>query len=163
MSASIGHLTDPSCLPVGRLWRYRVGASGRVEAHQLNTLPLEWPTIDPRLSTAGHRHVYGAAATDSTTGIAFTAVARYDTETGEADTHDHGPGRLVGEPLFVPRDRDEINDEGWLIVYANDIAAGTTDIVIFNARAVADGPVCTLPVPGSLGYSFHGQWTQARP
>ncbi|MFI0351126.1 carotenoid oxygenase family protein [Actinomadura sp. 9N407] len=161
--SSIGHLTDPSCLPVGRLWRYRVGTSGKVEAHQLHSQPLEWPTIDPRLSTAGHRDVYGAAATTATTGIAFTAVARYDTETGVADTYDHGPGRLVGEPLFVPRDRDETSDEGWLIVYTNDIAAGTTDIVIFNARAVADGPVCTLPVPESLGYSFHGQWAQARP
>ncbi|MEO3786142.1 carotenoid oxygenase family protein [Actinocorallia sp. B10E7] len=160
--SSIGHLTDPSCLPVGRLWRYRVATSGKVEAYQLHPLPLEWPTINPRLATARHRQVYGAATT-TTAGIAFTAVARYDTETGEADTHDYGPGQLVGEPLFVPRDRDETNDEGWLIAYTNDITAGTTNIVIFNARAVADGPVCTLPVPESLGYTFHGQWAQARP
>ncbi|GAA2727390.1 carotenoid oxygenase family protein [Actinocorallia aurantiaca] len=157
--SSIGHLTDPACLPVGRLWRHRVGASGKVEAHQVHSLPLEWPTIDPRRATTAHRNVYGAAAGDVTAGVAFTTVARYDTETGEADTHDYGPGHLVGEPLFVRRDPDVLDDDqGWLLACESHIASGRTNIAVFDARSVADGPVCTLPVPESLGYTFHGQW-----
>lgn len=156
--SSLSHLTDPSCFPVGRLWRYRVGASGTVEAHQLHGLPLEWPTIDPRRSTTAHRNVYGAAGGDATAGVAFSAVARYDTERGEADLHDYGPGHLVGEPLFVPRDRGRLDEQGWLIAYETDLAPGNTNIVVFDAESVADGPVCTLPVPESLGYTFHGQW-----
>lgn len=163
--ASMSHLTDPACFPVGRLWRYRVGTSGKVEAHQLHALPLEWPTIDMRRSTTAHRNVYGTAANSASAGMALTAVARYDTEHGEADIHDYGPGHLVSEPIFVPRDTrrpapDLLDDQGWLIAYANHLTAGTTSIVIFNAQAVADGPVCTLPVPESLGYTFHGQWIQ---
>ncbi|MEU3703504.1 hypothetical protein AB0E82_14530 [Streptomyces anulatus] len=45
-------------------------------------------------------------------GVAFTAVARYGTELGEADVHGYGP-------------------------------------------------VCTLPVPESLGFTFHGRWVHA--
>ncbi|MBO2453860.1 carotenoid oxygenase family protein [Actinomadura barringtoniae] len=158
--ASMSHLTDPSCFPVGRLWRYRVGTSGKVEAHQVHGLPLEWPTIDIRRSTGAHRNVYGAAAADATAGVALTAVARYGTESGEADIHDYGPGHLVSEPIFVPRDPGLVDDAGWLIAYESHIAEGTTNIVVFNAEAVADGPVCTLPVPESLGFTFHGQWIQ---
>ncbi|GAB3277005.1 carotenoid oxygenase family protein [Actinocorallia lasiicapitis] len=156
--SSMSHLTDPSCFPIGRLWRYRVGSSGKVEAHQLHTLPLEFPTIDQRRSTGAHRNVYGAAGTDSSTGIAFTAVARYDTERGEVDVHDFGTGHLVSEPIFVPREKGQLDEQGWLITYNTEIAAGVANIVIFNAQSVADGPVCTLPAPGSLGYTFHGQW-----
>ncbi|MFI6520918.1 carotenoid oxygenase family protein [Spirillospora sp. NPDC050679] len=158
--ASMSHLTDPACLPIGRLWRYRVDASGKVESHQLSALPLEWPTIDVRRSTTAHRDVYGAAAGNETAGLFMTAVARYDTERGETDVHDYGPGHLVSEPVFVPRTPDRIDDEGWLIAYETDLAADATSIAIFNARSVADGPVCTLPVPAGLGLTFHGQWIQ---
>ncbi|MFC7220158.1 carotenoid oxygenase family protein [Streptomyces polyrhachis] len=153
---SLGHLTDPDCLPVGRLWRYRVDTAGKVESHQLHRMPTEWPTIDPRRATTGHRQVYGAALTDPGGGVAFSALVRFDTERGEADTYDYGPGRLVGEPLFVPRDPARLDDQGWLVGYVNDIIGGRTDLVVFDAQAVADGPVCTLPVPESLGYTFHG-------
>ncbi|MFE2626123.1 carotenoid oxygenase family protein, partial [Streptomyces caelestis] len=155
------HLTDPSCFPVGRLWRYRVTASGKVEDHQLNALPMEWPTIDPRRSTTAHRNVYGATIGTPASGVAFTAVARYDTELGEADVHDYGPGHLVSEPLFVPRDRRKLDEQGWLVAYEAQLTAGTTNIVVFDAQSVADGPVCTLPVPESLGFTFHGQWVHA--
>lgn len=159
--SSLSHLTDPNSSPVGRLWRYRVDSAGKVEDHQLHGLPLEWPTIDPRRSTTAHRDVYGAAATDAASGVVFSALARYDTERGEVDLHDYGPGHLVGEPLFVPADPSRLDDEGWLIAYETDLTTGTTDIVVFDARNVADGPVCTLPVPESLGYTFHGQWVQS--
>ncbi|WP_157964065.1 carotenoid oxygenase family protein [Actinocorallia populi] len=158
--SSMSHLTDPSCLPVGRLWRYRVSASGRLESHQIHAQPLEWPTIDPRRATTRHRHVYGASSGGATGGMALSAVARYDTEHGETDMYDYGPGHLVSEPLFVPRDAGVLDDEGWLIAYENDLAGESTDIVVFDARAVADGPVCTIPVPESLGYTFHGQWVR---
>ncbi|MFI7367362.1 carotenoid oxygenase family protein [Streptomyces sp. NPDC050149] len=159
--SSMSHLTDPSCLPVGRLWRYRVGPSGTVEDHQLHGLPTEWPTIDPRRATTAHRNVYGATIGTPASGVAFTAVARYDTERGEADVYDYGPGHLVSEPLFVPRDPGRLDEQGWLIAYEARLDAGTTDIVVFDAQSVAAGPVCTLPVPESLGYTFHGQWAQS--
>ncbi|TCO56031.1 carotenoid oxygenase family protein [Actinocrispum wychmicini] len=158
--ASMSHLTDPACFPIGRLWRYRVDPAGKVDSHQVHGLPLEWPTIDLRRSTTAHRDVYGAAAGNVSAGLALTAVARYDTERGEADIHDFGPGHLVSEPVFVPRDPGVLDDQGWLIAYENDFTAGSTSIVIFTAHSVADGPVCTLPVPESLGYTFHGQWIQ---
>lgn len=159
--SSLSHLADPSCLPVGRLWRYRVSPSGKVEDHQLNGLPTEWPTIDPRRSTTAHRSVYGATLGTHTSGVAFTALARYDTGNGEADVYDYGPGHLVSEPLFVPRDRDRLDERGWLVAYEAPLAGGTTNIIVLDAQAVADGPVCTLPVPESLGYTFHGQWVHA--
>ncbi|WP_228921346.1 carotenoid oxygenase family protein [Streptomyces sp. DH7] len=159
--SSMGHLTDPSCFPVGRLWRYRVTASGKVEDHQLNALPMEWPTIDPRRSTTAHRNVYGATIGAPASGVAFTAVARHDTELGEADVHDYGPGHLVSEPLFVPRDRKRLDEQGWLVAYEAQPTAGTANIVVFDAQSVTGGPLCTLPVPESPGFTFHGQWVHA--
>jgi all-trans-8'-apo-beta-carotenal 15,15'-oxygenase len=157
---SIGHLTDPASFLAGRLWRHRVGPTGKIESHQLHALPLEWPTIDQRRSTTTHRNVYGAATATMAGGLLMTAVARYDTERGEADIHDYGPGHLVSEPLFVPRAPDVLDEQGWLIANETHIASAVTTIAIFNAQAVGDGPVCTIPVPDSLGLNFHGQWVQ---
>ncbi|MEU2069273.1 hypothetical protein [Streptomyces anulatus] len=74
----------------------------------------EGPTIDPRRSTTAHRNVHCATTGTPLSGVAFayTAVARHDTERGEADAHSYGPVR-------------------------------------------------TLPVPESLGFTFHGQWVHA--
>lgn len=88
-------------------------------------------------------------------------LSDYATELGEADVHDYGPGHLVSEPLFVPRDHKRLDEQGWLVAYEAQLTAGTTNIVVFDAQSVADGPVCTLPVPESLGFTFHGQWVNA--
>ncbi|WP_329160339.1 carotenoid oxygenase family protein [Streptomyces anulatus] len=119
------------------------------------------PTIDPRRSTTAHRNVYGATIGTPASGLAFTAVARCDTELDEADVHDHGPGRLVSEPLSVPRDRRKLDEQGWLVAYEAQLTTGTANIVVFDAQSVPGSPVCTLPVPESLGFTFHGQWVHA--
>ena len=33
-----------------------------------------------------------------------------------------------------------------------------SDLRIFDARHIDDGPVCTIELPVSAGMSFHGDW-----
>ncbi|MFD4178088.1 carotenoid oxygenase family protein [Streptomyces anulatus] len=71
------------------------------------------------------------------------------------------PSDYVSEPLFVPRDREWLDEQGRLVAHEDRLAAGTTNIAVSDAPSVADGPVRTLPAPESLGSTFHGQWVHA--
>ena len=35
------------------------------------------------------------------------------------------------------------------------------DVVIFDAKSLSDGPICTIHLPMNAGTTFHGTWVQA--
>jgi len=62
---------------------------------------------------------------------------------------------FVGEPLFAPDPEHE--DRGHILAFLSDGLAGRTTLAIFDAAALARGPVASIPLP-LLPIAFHGDW-----
>lgn len=62
---------------------------------------------------------------------------------------------FVGEPLFAPS--PDAPDQGHVLAILSDGLRGETTLAIFDARALADGPVASVPLP-LLPIAFHGDW-----
>jgi carotenoid cleavage dioxygenase len=62
--------------------------------------------------------------------------------------------------LFVPTGSDEA--DGVVMTYVFDRAAGTSSLVILDARDVAAGPLATIPLPQRVPYGFHATWVPAQ-
>lgn len=62
---------------------------------------------------------------------------------------------FVGEPLFAP-DPDH-PDQGHVLAILSDGLAEQTTLAIFDATALAAGPVASVPLP-LLPIAFHGDW-----
>jgi carotenoid cleavage dioxygenase len=65
---------------------------------------------------------------------------------------------VVSEGVFVPRAPDAEEGDGWLLATVWRSATNTSDLVIFDARALAKGPVCTVSLPHRVPVGFHGNW-----
>ena len=139
--------------------------AGAVKRQVLDGREQEFPRFDERL--AGRRHRFGytvaAALNDFAGGAGRTSsVLKHDLERGTVEAHDLGPGRVVGEVVFVPDAPDAGEDEGWLLGYVHDAATDRTDLVVLDAASMADGPVAVVHLPVRVPAGFHGSWIPDR-
>jgi carotenoid cleavage dioxygenase len=64
----------------------------------------------------------------------------------------------AGEGYFVPDGDDAGEDEGWVLSFLYDRTVDRSSLAIFDASAIADGPVGRVQLPVRVPYGFHGLW-----
>lgn len=135
-------------------------ASQEVEVRTLDATPQEFPRPDERFFGQPYRYVWSMALPSDPVDrfVGATALYAHDLATGERQVHDFGPGRHPGEFVFVPETPDSPEGHGWLIGYVVDMGAGTTDLVILDARRFAEAPVASIRLPHRVPAGFHGNW-----
>jgi carotenoid cleavage dioxygenase-like enzyme len=146
----------------GRLERWVIDPTSRtVSITVIDATANEFPRHRGSLSTKAYRYGY-CAAPDTSPGAAWPTV-KHDLETGERRVFDHGPGRAAGEPVFVARPGSEIEDDGWLVTFVHDLAAGTAEFVVIDAQEFdRRGYVARVPLPQRVPFGFHGNWVSDR-
>lgn len=124
---------------------------------------IEFPRIDDRRTGLRHRVGYAAAVTnpDGVKGGSFDTIVRYDVDSGTSTEHRFPPGVVVGEPVFAPRPGSWDEDDGWLLVFAYDMAHDRSDLVILDASRVAGSPVAIVHLPVRVPAGLHGNWFPA--
>jgi carotenoid cleavage dioxygenase len=60
--------------------------------------------------------------------------------------------------MVVPREGSTTEDDAWLVGFATDRAAGTTDLVVLAADDPTGGPVARVHLPQRVPDGFHGNW-----
>jgi len=117
----------------------------------------EFPQVDPRFR--GQKRRLTALTSRAATGRpGTTAVTVHDWETGRSDTFDFGETRMVEEFLFVPKSVGSTDSESWLIGTVLNLKAGASEVCVFDAARVSDGPVCIWQADYSWPLGFHGTW-----
>jgi len=162
---------DPDGRPVegggpARLVRWTfdlAGSSDSIREEVLDDQPAEFPRLDERFAGLPCRWGYAAGRTapmergdDS-----FDTLLRYDLKTGGKDSHVLPEGQKLSEPVFVPRGPEADEGDGWLLATAYRPRENRSDLVVFDAQAVAQGPVARAHLPVRVPHGFHGSWRPA--
>lgn len=117
---------------------------------------MDLPTLDRRQVGRDNRQTWFLHL-DTADGVSeFTGISRRDTRTGAMDRYDPGEQIRMNEGTFVPDGTTE--GEGWLLAYGWDRARGASDLMVFDAMAMADGPIAAVHLPVRVPYGFHGWW-----
>jgi carotenoid cleavage dioxygenase-like enzyme len=142
------------------LWRWVIDlATGTVGEEQLLDYLEEFPRIDERRTGRAYRYGYAVAYhEDKATGLAGHGLRKHDMVTGRVELHDCGPGRAAGEGLFVPRDPDAGEDDGWLLSFVYDASLDRSDLVVLSAADFTGEPVAVIHLPVRVPAGFHGTW-----
>jgi carotenoid cleavage dioxygenase len=130
-------------------------AGGTVTAEVLDDRSCELPRLDERRSGRPYRYGY---AMDFGPGAAHGATLRYDLQAGTVEVHDHGPGRVSLEPVFVPRHPTSPEGDGWVLAVVYDRARDGSDLVILAADDLTGEPVAVVELPQRVPFGFHGNW-----
>jgi carotenoid cleavage dioxygenase-like enzyme len=135
--------------------------AGRVVETPLDDRAVEFPRVDERRVGSRNRYGYAVMNPGGGVGEAATALIKYDSETGRAEQHDFGPGRVPGEGVFAPASESAGEDEGWILTYVYDAREDTSDFVVLDATRFSAPPVAVVRLPQRVPYGFHGSWLPA--
>lgn len=117
----------------------------------------EFPKADPRragLARGLTLHTGGETSDRPLpTGLALT-----DWLSGRTESFAFGAGHVVEEAVFVPKPGKTDERDAWLVGPSINLKEGVTELHVFDARGLADGPVATWRADVALPAGFHGVW-----
>ncbi len=152
-------------------WTVDMGSRGNEFAgmRRLADVKGEFPRIDDRYVSRAYRYGFLLAQDfsrplqlpggRSATGMMMNLLARLDHATGDVQTYWAGPTSTLQEPCFVPRSPAAPEGEGYLLAVANRLAESRSDLLIFDAQHLAQGPIATVKLELRLRPALHGNWT----
>ncbi|MEL6454676.1 MAG: carotenoid oxygenase family protein, partial [Cyanobacteria bacterium J06623_5] len=106
-----------------------------------------------------YRYLYMGATHGTVKNAPLQALIKRDLETGEEQFWSAAPRGYGGEPLFVARPGSSAEDDGWILLWIYNAERDRTELAIFNAQNIADGPVATLKLKHHIPYGLHGSFT----
>ena len=120
----------------------------------------DFPQVDPR------RHGLSRKLTTMVTGSSnnqpgANALAVQDWSSGKVQVHDFGQNYMVEEFLFVPKGSGAAEADSWLIGTAINTKLKRTEVHVFDAGHVSDGPVAVWQAGYAWPLGFHGTWAGA--
>ena len=117
----------------------------------------DFPQQDPR------RHGLPRKLTSLATGTLHgrpgaSALTVQNWGTGKSNTFSFGPDRLVEEHLFVPKPGSSDEADCWLVGTALNTKTKASELWVFDAANVSDGPVAIWTADYAWPLGFHGTW-----
>lgn len=137
-------------------WRLDL-ASGLVKEQILDERLGEFPTMDDRRLGRPTRIAYMPSIAQAPS-LLFDGVMVYDADTVR-ESYTYPAGWFGGELAFAPRVGGSAReDDGYLLTFVAEEATGSSELYVFDAARVADGPVCRLPIPQRVPTGYHTEW-----
>jgi len=131
----------------------------------------EFPHVDERYVGRPYRHAfmqstdptkpYNAEKAGPIMGFFFNTFVHLDMQTGKTKSYWVGDTSSTQEPIFVPKSATAAEGEGYVMGVVNRRAEHRSDLLIFDAQRIDEGPIATVKIPVRLKYGIHGNWVPA--
>jgi carotenoid cleavage dioxygenase len=124
----------------------------------IDDLPGDFPRLDDRFALSPYRHGFFVAMQTTEHVDIFDMLVRFDLKTGKRTTYGIASGDALSEPVFVPRNATAPEGEGYLLATIYRGAEKRSDLAIFDAGTLEDGPIALAELSHRVPSGFHGNW-----
>ena len=156
---------DPSQI---RRWTFDLGSSSDAfQEEVVSTTPGILPRMDDRYLSLDYRYAF--VSSRDLTGVTpdpkagpmgggKQVVQRLDVRTGKIDQCPIEGKVALQESCFVPRAGSTEEGDGYIMTIASNYESMSSDLIITDARHLADGAVATVKLPFRLRSGTHTNW-----
>ncbi|KAM5343269.1 hypothetical protein ACJ41O_014235 [Fusarium nematophilum] len=129
-------------------------------------VPSEFPRVDERFLTKEYEfiflNVFIPDRSDGKTNIfhGLNGLAMHSNKTGKTRWFYAGDDSLVQEPIFIPREKDSPEGDGWIVAMVERRAANRNDLVVLDTKEF-EKPVAVVQLPLHVKAQVHGNWVEA--
>ena len=133
-------------------WRFNL-VTGETKEESLDDKILEFGAINQQ-----HRYSYSMMPTMGW--FTFDGICKHDHEIGESEIYNFGKGIFGSEVCFAPRENSKDEDDGYLVSIITDINLRSSSCVLFDAKNITKGPICSMLLPQQICSGTHATWAQ---
>ncbi|ASC73905.1 Apocarotenoid-15,15'-oxygenase [Halomicronema hongdechloris C2206] len=152
---------DFEAVPEGQLWRFTLNLDhNMVTREPLIERCCEFPCLHPQRQGRPYRYLYLGAAHAPRGNAPLQALLKQDLVSGEEQVWSAAPQGFSGEPVFVPKPQGQAEDDGWLLLLLYNAARRCSDLAIFEAGDIQQGPLARLLLAHHVPYGLHGSFTE---
>ena len=142
--------------PLGVLWRYEINTEIlSVTETQLDDLHIELPRINEILTGQQSRYCY---ALEQPKANEMRGIVSYNLHTNARIRYSVEPGDQNGEPVFVPRENAQDEQNGYLLVCVYRKNLDVSELRILDAGHIAGEPIAIIHPEHRIPAGFHGAW-----
>jgi carotenoid cleavage dioxygenase len=144
-------------------WRFNL-KTGEVREGDIDDLNTEFNKSNPMFHGVKSRYSYHQRIPLLHEGgdtLRFTALVKYDNDTGQSSQWDYGNGVYGSEAVFAPRagaNRSSAEDDGYVITLVTDSNNWRSQGLVFDASDIAQGPIARVKLPHRVPFGFHATW-----
>ncbi len=142
--------------PMLARWNLNV-VSGRSTESMIDELPGEFPRVHPALDGKAYRFGY-CLGIGEMRDPDFGRIIKYDFVDDSREIYEFPDPEAGAEPVFIPSLNAQSEDEGYLMSLVYDRSDNKSNLQIFNAQSLMDGPIAKVMLPQRVPYGFHGNW-----
>ncbi|WP_454254474.1 carotenoid oxygenase family protein [Pseudomonas sp. Marseille-Q8238] len=143
-----------------RLWIWRMNlVTGATHESVLNAEHnVEFPSMN--LAFQGRRNRWAYLVDHNPDVLHWMGIRKFDLDTGACvgAFSDDPVNAWYSEPWFAPRVGSAEEDDGYLVVFCINVATGRSELQIFDARALDNGPLARVIIPVKVPAGFHATW-----
>ena len=123
-----------------------------------NRSTTDFPRLDERFALNPYRYGFFAAIEKTEHVDTFDLLVRLDLKTGQRTTYRVPKGDALSEPVFVPRSDRSTEGDGYLLATISRGAEKRSDLAMFDAATLEDGPIALAQLSHRVPLGFHGNW-----
>ena len=138
-------------------WRFNL-VTGETKEESLDEKILEFGAINQQYACQKHRYSYSMMPTMGW--FTFDGICKHDHEIGESEIYNFGKGIFGSEVCFAPRENSKDEDDGYLVSIITDINLRSSSCVLFDAKNITKGPICSMLLPQQICSGTHATWAQ---
>lgn len=146
-----------------RLWQWRMNlVTGQTQEGALNAeLNVEFPSMN--LAFQGVKSRFAYAVDHNPDLLQWTGLRKFDLATGECigAYSDHPTEAWYSEPWFAERTGATEEDDGYVVMFCINTLTDRSELQIFDARDINQGPVARVIIPVKVPAGFHATWISA--
>ena len=116
----------------------------------------EFPRIDERYATEPYRHGWLLGMGEGPGSRA--SIGHVDIATGKVKSWQAAPGRMLQECCFIPKSKTAPEGDGYIVQIQPHLDDGQSDLLLFDAQHVDEGPMATIHIPLRMRFGLHGNW-----
>lgn len=139
-------------------WRFNL-KTGQTREEYIDDEVTEFPVCSNDVVATPYRYSYNVLYVPGE--WLFAGLKRYDMHTGATQRFEYGPGRFGSEPQVARRPNARAEDDGYVITMVADMNEDRSEVLIFDAAAIAAGPLATIILPERLTVGTHACWVEA--
>ena len=138
-------------------WRFNM-KTGETTEEFLDDEVTEFPVC--RNDVKGYPYRYAYCSLFEKGRWLMNGIKKYDLETGKTTRYEYGEGRYGGEVHFAKRRNDQSEDDGYLVVFIQDLIQDRSECALFDAQDIAKGPICQIILPERIQTGTHACWVE---